>query len=87
MKQIEMFPGMRWEDLLEYLNNQDVVLTHQGHAVALLSDFDDDDLEWYAQERNPTFLASLVRAREQAGQGKTIRHEDLKPQLGLESQP
>jgi hypothetical protein len=55
MKQIELTPEMNWEDVLKHLNNQDVVLTRQGHAVALLSDFDDDDLEWYAQEHDPAF--------------------------------
>ena len=24
--------------------------------------FDDDDLEWYTQERDPAFLASLMQA-------------------------
>jgi hypothetical protein len=44
---------------------------------------DDDDLQWYARERDPAFLASLARARQQVREGKTIRHDDLKRELGI----
>ena len=46
------------------------------------SEFDDDDLYWYAQERDPGFLASIARAREEIGKGQMVRHDDLKRQLG-----
>ena len=84
MKQIELTSGMALNEILKDVESEDVVLTVQGHAVALLSDFDDDDVEWYARERDPDFLASLARAREQVRQGKVVRHEDLKQQLGIE---
>ena len=47
--------------------------------------FDDDDLEWYAQEHDPAFLASLAQARQQVREGRTISQEDLKKELGLDS--
>lgn len=84
MKQIEVTPSLKWEELLQQVKNEDVVLTHEGHAVALLSDFDDDDMCWYARERDPELLASIARAREQVAQGKTTKHEDLKRQLGID---
>jgi hypothetical protein len=45
---------------------------------------DDDEIYWQARERDPSFLASLARAREQMKQGKVVTHEDLKRELGLE---
>lgn len=83
MKPIEIQPGVKWEDLLQQAKTEDVVLLQNGHAVALLSDFDDDDLEWFAQERDPAFLSSLARAREQVAKGQVISHEDLKKQLSI----
>jgi antitoxin (DNA-binding transcriptional repressor) of toxin-antitoxin stability system len=63
---------------------EDVVLFRDGHPVALVIPFDEDDLEWYARERDPEFLASLARAREQVANGQTIGHEALKRELGLD---
>ena len=58
----------------------DVLVMRDGHMVALLMPFD-DDLEWYARERDPEFLASLSRARRQVQEGRTITHGDLKRSL------
>ncbi len=55
-----------------------------GHAVALVTPFDDEDLEWFARERDPAFLASIAEARRQVEQGRTTTHADLKRQLGLD---
>ncbi len=74
-------------EIMQAAEGEDVVLIRDGHAVALVVPFDDDDLEWYAQERDPAFLASLARAREQVQQGKTRSHEDLKRELGIPSSP
>ena len=46
--------------------------------------FDDDDLEWYARERDPEFIESLAKARLQVTRGNTISHADLKRSLGIE---
>jgi hypothetical protein len=46
--------------------------------------FDDDDLQWFARERDPAFLASIAEARRQVEQGRTTGHADLKRQLGLD---
>jgi hypothetical protein len=84
MKQLEIQPGAKLEDILPEMNGEDVVLTQDGHAVALLSQFDDDDLYCYARERDPAFVDSLARARQQVAEGKTVGHEELKRQLGIE---
>ncbi len=72
-----------WDDVLRQAEQEEVVLVRDGHAVALVVPFDDDDLEWYARERDPAFLASLARARQQVREGKTTRHADLRRELGV----
>ncbi|MBM4070820.1 MAG: hypothetical protein FJ271_17970 [Planctomycetes bacterium] len=84
MKTIELSSQLEWEKIIENLKNEDVVFTRHGHAVALLSDFDDDELYWYNRERSPEFQASMERAREQMRQGKVTSHEDLKRELGID---
>ena len=84
MKQIEIHHGVKLEELLRQAKCKDVVLTESGHAVALLSDFSDDDLHWYSRERDAALVASLVRAREQVAQGQVMKHEDVKKHLGIE---
>lgn len=84
MKQIELTPDLPLDRVIQEAQDEDVVLTRQGHAVALLGGFDDDDLYWYAREQDPEFQASLKNAREQAAQGQTVALQDLKKQLGIE---
>ena len=43
-----------------------------GHAVALVVPFDDDDAEWYERERDPAFIASIAEARKQIREGKSL---------------
>ena len=81
MKTISWTKQTPWEDLLRQAEQEDVLLTRNGHAVVLLMPFDDDDLEWYARERDPGFLASIAEARRQVTAGKTISHADLKKEL------
>jgi PHD/YefM family antitoxin component YafN of YafNO toxin-antitoxin module len=71
-------------DVVDAAEHDDVVLLRDGHAVALVVPFDDEDLEWYARERDPAFLASIARARDQVRQGRTRSHEELKKELGIE---
>jgi PHD/YefM family antitoxin component YafN of YafNO toxin-antitoxin module len=71
------------KDIVEAAEREDVVLMRDGHAVALVVPFDDDDLDWYARERDPAFLASIARAREQVEQGRTISQNELKKQVGM----
>ena len=84
MKTVAWTDNTPWADLMRQAEQEAVVLTRDGHAVALLSPFDDDDLEWYVREQDPAFLASIATARQQVAQGKTRRHDDLKKELGIE---
>jgi hypothetical protein len=82
MKKIDIQGDAKLEDVLQEAKKEDVVLMRNGHAVALLTDFDDEEM--YARERDPDFIASIVRAREQAAKGETVTHEDLKRELGID---
>ncbi len=84
MKQVELTSDLKLDTLVQQMNGEEVVLTRQGHAVALLSEFDDDELYWYQREHDPEFIASIAAAREEVAQGKTISHDELKKQLGIE---
>ncbi len=44
MKQIELTRDLRIDQLIRQAQNGDVVITRRGHAVALLSEMDDEDL-------------------------------------------
>lgn len=83
MKTLHWNEGISSAEILQAAEREDVVLMRDGHAVALLVPFDDDDLEWYARERDPAFLASIAHAREQVRQGRTRSHEEMKQELGL----
>jgi PHD/YefM family antitoxin component YafN of YafNO toxin-antitoxin module len=84
MKQIELTADVALKHLLQEAEKEDIVLTRQGHAVALISPIDDEELTWYVRECAPEFLASIARARAQVQQGQTVGHDDLKRQLDLE---
>ena len=84
MKTVTWTENTPWEDTLRQAQQEEVLVLRDGHAVAMLIPFDDDDVEWYARERDPEFLASLARARRQVQEGRTIGHTELKNELGLE---
>ena len=84
MKTVIWTNDASWDDVLRQAGEEDVVVLRDGHPVVLMTPFDDDDLEWYARERDPAFLESLAKARRQVEQGKTVSHENLKRDLGLD---
>jgi hypothetical protein len=73
-----------WTEIVRQAEQEDVILMRDGHAVALITPFDDEDLQWYARERDPEFLASVARARQQIADKDTLSHDKLKQQLGIE---
>ena len=84
MKTVQWTDNTPWEEMVRQAEQEEILLLREGHAVALLVPFDDDDLEWYTTERDPAFLASLAEARRQVQWGKTISHGDLKRELGVD---
>jgi hypothetical protein len=83
MKTVSVTDKLTADDLLKQGHDGDVVVLRNGHAVGLLVPFDDDDLEWYQRERDPAFIASIDRARQQVVKGQTISHDELKRKLGI----
>ena len=61
-----------------------MIVLRGDHPVVLMISFDDDDVEWYTRERDPAFVESLARARQQVKNGQTVSHEELKKDLGLD---
>ena len=84
MKTVTWTEDTSCADIVRQAEHEEVILMRDGHAVALLTPFDDDDLEWYAREHDPAFLASITRAREQVADQRTTSHQDLERELGLE---
>jgi hypothetical protein len=84
MKTIIVKPGIPLEDALREGADEDVLIVRDGRAVALVTPFDDDDVEWYTRERDPAFIASIAEARQQVAEGKTLSHEELLAKLGIE---
>jgi PHD/YefM family antitoxin component YafN of YafNO toxin-antitoxin module len=84
VKTVTWTENASWDDVLRQAGQEDVLVLRDGHPVVLMTPFDEDDLAWYARERDPGFLESLAKARHQVNQGKTVSHEDLKRELGLD---
>ena len=84
MKTFALTDASRMSDLLCEGCDEEVLILRDGHAVALLVPFDDNDAEWYARECDPAFLESIARARRQVAAGDTVSHEDLKRELGVD---
>jgi PHD/YefM family antitoxin component YafN of YafNO toxin-antitoxin module len=70
-------------ELLTEGQEQEIVVLRDGKPVAVVTPFDDDDLEWYGRERDPAFLESLKRAREEIASGQAVSHGQLKSELGV----
>jgi hypothetical protein len=87
MKTVDWTEATPWEEVIKQGECEEIVVMRDGHAVALLTPFDDDDLHWYAREHDPAFLASIEAARQQVRQGKTVGHHDLVRELGLDQDP
>jgi hypothetical protein len=87
MKTVICTQGASWDEVLKQAAEEDILVLRDGHPFVLMTPFDDDDLAWYARERDPSFLESLAKARLQVAQGKTVDHETLKSELGLECGP
>jgi hypothetical protein len=83
MKTIVVTPNMPLEEAIREGDEDGVVVIRDGRAVALVMPFDDEDVDWYARERDPAFIASIAEARKQVAEGKTISHEELLARLGL----
>ncbi len=83
MKSVTVSDRRTLRDVIGKGVKKDVVVERNGHAVALIVPFDDDDRYWYAREHDPAFIKSIAKARRNFKAGKSISHEELKAKLGL----
>ena len=83
MKTVYLKDEASLAEVLSQNQDEDVIVVRDGRAVALVVPFDDEDLEWYARERDPAFIESIERARRQVAAGQSVSHVDLKKRLGL----
>jgi antitoxin YefM len=84
MKTVTIKENATADELLKQGTEEEVLVLRNGHPVALLTPFDDDDLEWYIRERDPAFIESIARARKQIAEGDTVSLEELKREFGIE---
>jgi hypothetical protein len=83
MKTVNLTENTPWDEVVRAGEQEEVLLVRDGHAVALLIPFDDDDVSWYARDRAPAFLDSIARARQQVEEGQALSHQELKNEFGL----
>lgn len=84
MKAIEVSNPETSEQAIQNGQTEDTVVLRNGQPVAMVVPFDQDDLQWYATEHDPQFIQSIAIGREQIKAGKSISHEALKKQLGID---
>jgi hypothetical protein len=78
MKRIAVDDKSTVKEIIAQGGGEDVLVERDGHALALIVPFDDDDREWYERERDPAFIQSIAKAREQVKKRQTVSHEKLK---------
>jgi antitoxin (DNA-binding transcriptional repressor) of toxin-antitoxin stability system len=83
MKTVELNENSQVREVLPSADSEEVVIMQNGQPIALVVPFDNDDLEWYARERDPAFIASIVRARKQVAGGQAVSHDQMKRELGM----
>ena len=84
MKTVTVTDQSSLDELLRQSQHEEVLVMRDGHAIALMVPFDDEDRDWYVRERDPAFIASIAQARDQVRRGQTISHQDLMGETGVE---
>jgi antitoxin (DNA-binding transcriptional repressor) of toxin-antitoxin stability system len=65
------------------LEQEPLVLTEGGHAIAALFPMDDADLESLALSLSPKFQALIQRARAEYQNGASLSADDVRRELGI----
>ena len=82
MKKLELTQATNsLEHYARELENEPVILTDGGHAVAALLPFDDADLESMALSLDPKFNVIIERAREEYRNGASLSAEVVRREL------
>jgi hypothetical protein len=84
MKKIDVIQATNsLEQYTRELEEEPLVLTERGHAIAALMPINDADLESMALSLSPKFQAVIKRAREEYRGGASLSADDVRGELGL----
>ena len=75
----------RLSTYLEMSKREDIVVTKNGRAAAVLHGVTDEDLEDYLFESDPKFIARIESLRRQYRREGGTKIEDVRKELGLMS--
>jgi hypothetical protein len=85
MKKIEVVQATQSpEQYAHELEQEPLVLTDGGHAIAALVPINDADLESMALSLSPKFQAVIELAREEYRNGASLSADDVRRELGFE---
>ena len=73
----------RFSAYLKLSKREDIVVTKNGHAAAVLHGVTDEDLEDYLFESDPRFIARIEALREQYRKRGGTTIEEIRKDLGL----
>jgi hypothetical protein len=65
------------------LEQEPLVLTEGGHAIAALFPMDDADFESLVLSLNPRFQAMIERSREEYRNGASLSADEVRRELGI----
>src|ERR1041385_9212480 len=79
------------DDLSRYVQlaaREEILVTRHGRPAAVLIGFEDDD-DWfdYQLEHDPRFIARMEAVRSSIADGRDIRIEDVRAEVGLAVEP
>jgi prevent-host-death family protein len=77
----------RLSSYLELSKREDIVVTKNGRAAAVLHGVTDEDLEDYLFESDPKFIARIESLRRQYRREGGTKIEDVRKELGLLRRP
>ena len=84
MKTIEVTQATNsLEQYARELDQEPLVLTEGGHAIAALYPIDDADLESLALSLSPKFQAMIERPRAEYRNGASLSADDVRRELGI----
>jgi len=73
----------RFSAYLKLAKREDIIVTKNGHAAAVLHGVTDEDLEDYLFESDPRFIARIEALRDQYRRRGGTTIEEVRRELGL----
>jgi len=64
--------GSKFAEILQLVEQEDIIITYQGKAKAILKQFNEDDWEDYVLIHHPEFIAQREAARADEAAGRVV---------------